>query len=808
LATDGELLSRYVRNGEEAGFAEVVRRHGPMVLAACRRLAGQEAEDASQAVFVVLARRAASLVGEREVGPWLHAVCRNVAMAMLDRRRRERIREREAANMRHPASIEGNELSGVQRAEVLARVDAAVEALPEHYRRVVVLCYLQGESQAEAAERLNLPPGTVAARCSRGLERLRARLRAGGGEGPDATALGALLLGEAAGAAQALPLEPFVASALAGAKAAAGSQAATIADAALKIVFWHKVKLAAGLAGAALAVGLAVPVARRAAKRNPPVSSAPMMEPSNVLDTEVFIEIKDKPFPEFMQTLRDKIPGLVTPTERAFPTSVPYAPERYRVTLVTRSTKPEPQVLRLRQREFNKKVEEYNRLVETEGSASWVTKDGAIFFALEPQKPMPVRDLLAAVAVLTDLALVIEGQTPKLVRYTELPLDLDALAADLKMPKLGEGPPELDKTEGAGARNPIPGSPEGIALYKAVLAVRDHPAQDAARVRLLCEMAQQLQTYCWTGMSLRCRGSVVAAAREVLAIMEAPAAASDPAELAELRREPSALKGYDTLLFIAGGMSDDYTDAVKLLKAAARLHVRTCCDIYYDTYYYVLSGARHCTQARFADLAVKAAEEDLARRELLGGWEHHAHYRLGRAYSAAGRHEEAVKEFETALQIDPKLGGVSERLALGPGDPHKAMDFASVETAKANIFAAKADAGRVDEAIAEFRREFVGYQGNNVAPLRFPLEKLLKKHNRQKELADILRERLAAKPDDGDRCEDLVSVLRQEKNLPGALAVCEEFLKRSPGNKQVQFLLERVRKEAGEPAKGGGTERF
>ena len=114
--------------------------------------------------------------------------------------------------MRQPALTEASEVSTAQRAEILARVDAAVAALPERYRRVLVLCYLEGASQSEAAERLRLSPGTVAARCSRGLERLRARLGIAEDRRLGASALGVLLSDEAARAAQVFSLKPALSS--------------------------------------------------------------------------------------------------------------------------------------------------------------------------------------------------------------------------------------------------------------------------------------------------------------------------------------------------------------------------------------------------------------------------------------------------------------------------------------------------------------------------------------------------------------------------------------------------------------------
>src|SRR5206468_1309088 len=94
--TDGELLGRFVARREETAFAELVRRHGPMVLGVCRRLLGheQDAEDAFQAAFLVLARKAASVVPREAVGSWLYGVACRTAQGARARRGRRQIRER------------------------------------------------------------------------------------------------------------------------------------------------------------------------------------------------------------------------------------------------------------------------------------------------------------------------------------------------------------------------------------------------------------------------------------------------------------------------------------------------------------------------------------------------------------------------------------------------------------------------------------------------------------------------------------------------------------------------------------------
>jgi RNA polymerase sigma factor (sigma-70 family) len=167
--TDRELLEDFLSTRDEAAFAELVRRHGPLVWGACRRRLNhiQDAEDAFQATFLVLIRRAASIAPGTPLGPWLHKVAAMTARNVLRQHRRR-------------ASI-----SGPMEHEVAATctdpdhrldLDAALLELPERERVPIVLCHLQGLSRREAAERLECPEGTLSARLHRALARLRARL--------------------------------------------------------------------------------------------------------------------------------------------------------------------------------------------------------------------------------------------------------------------------------------------------------------------------------------------------------------------------------------------------------------------------------------------------------------------------------------------------------------------------------------------------------------------------------------------------------------------------------------------------------
>src|SRR5205823_2442648 len=167
--SDAELLGRFVRTRDEAAFELLVWRHGAMVLGACRRALGspEDAEDAFQAVFLVLAGKAASVSRGAALPAWLHRVALRLAVRLARSRRpvAELAIDPPAAVACDP--VERDELRGV--------LDAEIDRLPEHCRRAVVRCYLEGLSGSEAARLLGCPTGTVESRLA-ARRRLRDRL--------------------------------------------------------------------------------------------------------------------------------------------------------------------------------------------------------------------------------------------------------------------------------------------------------------------------------------------------------------------------------------------------------------------------------------------------------------------------------------------------------------------------------------------------------------------------------------------------------------------------------------------------------
>jgi RNA polymerase sigma factor (sigma-70 family) len=268
---DRRLLERFVTARDEAAFAALVRRHGPMVLGVCRRLLhdAHEAEDAFQATFLVLVHKARSIGRAESLGPWLHGVaCRTAARAREAARRRAR--ERDAAAM-----PDGGPVAEVVWRELRQVLDEELGRLAQKYRAPLVLYYLEGKTTEEVARQLACPRGTVLSRLARGRQRLRLRLLRRG-LAPSGGLLVGLLAGKAAPAAvpTAVADEAIKAAvSTAAGKAAAGAIPANVAaltKGVLRSMLLSKVKVVAAVV-LALSVAVAVPAvcARRALADKP-----------------------------------------------------------------------------------------------------------------------------------------------------------------------------------------------------------------------------------------------------------------------------------------------------------------------------------------------------------------------------------------------------------------------------------------------------------------------------------------------------------------------------------------------------------
>src|SRR6516162_9178630 len=171
--TDERLLRDYVASQDAGAFAAIMRRHGGMVSAVCRRMLWreQDVEDAFQATFLVLMRKAPSLSKPKLLGNWLYGVAYRIASKIRSANIRERTREAPMVDL--PAPEANDDVSWRDLRPVL---DDELQRLPQRYRRPIVLFYLEGKSAEEVATALSRPKGTVLSQLARGRERLRIRL--------------------------------------------------------------------------------------------------------------------------------------------------------------------------------------------------------------------------------------------------------------------------------------------------------------------------------------------------------------------------------------------------------------------------------------------------------------------------------------------------------------------------------------------------------------------------------------------------------------------------------------------------------
>jgi RNA polymerase sigma factor (sigma-70 family) len=251
---DARLLERFALRRDEGAFEVLLHRHGPLVLGVCRQVLrdAHDAEDAFQATFLVLARRAGNINRPEQLGNWLYGV----ALRIADRARKYAARRRAVER-------DGPDLTAVAARGCAVEPDLApvlheeVRRLPDKYRGPVVLCYLEGLTNEEAADRLGWPLGTVKTRLDKARGLLRARLCRRG------VALTAALLGTGV-AAQAVPPVLLTETTRAALHLAAGvatvgasAQALSLSTGVLRSMALNKLKLvAAALLAAAVAGGI------------------------------------------------------------------------------------------------------------------------------------------------------------------------------------------------------------------------------------------------------------------------------------------------------------------------------------------------------------------------------------------------------------------------------------------------------------------------------------------------------------------------------------------------------------------------
>jgi RNA polymerase sigma factor (sigma-70 family) len=171
--SDGLLLDRFVEQWDQAAFRDLVRRHGPMVLGVCRRILRDPhaAEDAFQATFLLLVRKAGSVRKRESVGPWLYGVAQRVALEARG------VASRRQVPVRLDPEVPGvDDHDVLERDELHAALHEELGRLPEKYRAPLVLCYIEGLTHEAVARQLGWPIGTVRVRIARGRDLLGARL--------------------------------------------------------------------------------------------------------------------------------------------------------------------------------------------------------------------------------------------------------------------------------------------------------------------------------------------------------------------------------------------------------------------------------------------------------------------------------------------------------------------------------------------------------------------------------------------------------------------------------------------------------
>jgi RNA polymerase sigma-70 factor (ECF subfamily) len=256
--TDGHLLECFVKQGDEAAFEALVRRHGPMVLGVCHRVLrhGADADDAFQATFLVLVRKAALLVPRSTIGNWLYGVAYHTALKARAATLKRRAKESQAKPASPGASIQDD------LADLLPLLDQELHRLPDKYREAVVLCELGGRSRQEVARQLGIPEGTLSSRLAAARRKLARRLWR---HGPACSTV-ALAATLSPGAATARVPAPLVVSTVkaavlfAAGQAAAGvisTHAAALTEGVLRAMFLRKLRT---IVAVLLAVSLATAV--------------------------------------------------------------------------------------------------------------------------------------------------------------------------------------------------------------------------------------------------------------------------------------------------------------------------------------------------------------------------------------------------------------------------------------------------------------------------------------------------------------------------------------------------------------------
>jgi RNA polymerase sigma factor (sigma-70 family) len=275
--TDGELLARFLGSRDEDALAALVRRHAQMVWGVCRRLLHEhDAEDAFQATFLVLVRKA-TVVPREAVANWLYGVARQTAVRLRATAAKRGRREKQVGNMPEP-QVEAVRDTNLQRV-----VDDELSRLPDHYRGVVVLCDLEGMTRKGAARELGIPEGSVASRLARARLMLAKRLTQRGIVFSSGAVATVLSVGSALSAPPALVASTIKAAGLQGA-GVVSAKVAALTEGVVKAMFLSKMKMALSVALVLglVATGATLLTYRTAAGQdgNKPIAEKPVQPPA------------------------------------------------------------------------------------------------------------------------------------------------------------------------------------------------------------------------------------------------------------------------------------------------------------------------------------------------------------------------------------------------------------------------------------------------------------------------------------------------------------------------------------------------
>jgi RNA polymerase sigma factor (sigma-70 family) len=253
--TDGQLLEGFVSRREGAALEALVRRHGPMVWSVCRRALHnpQDAEDAFQATFLVLVRKAASVVPREMVANWLYGVAYQTAWKARILTAKRRTREQQVSRLPELAVVEKDLWRDLR-----PLLDQELRRLPAKYRVAIVLCDLEGRTRGEAARQLGVPEGTLSGRLTRGRAMLAKRLTRHGLVLPIGGLESMLPQNAASAGGPAIATVEAVIRFAAGHAATSSPRVVALTEGVLQAMFWTKWKLVAVALLMLAVVGLGV----------------------------------------------------------------------------------------------------------------------------------------------------------------------------------------------------------------------------------------------------------------------------------------------------------------------------------------------------------------------------------------------------------------------------------------------------------------------------------------------------------------------------------------------------------------------